>query len=184
MSSSAQRRSQRASATPRRSARNSQMPSSPAPEGPDAQLQSEASQASQRGLTATPRADRLQASSTQSPLFYRSSPATQSLSGAGDDAQESDGGATPRASGMTIGGETAVTSSFSESLTNPDVGRLISYPLCLQLQPRSRPPCPQHGHSQQQQCAFRPRSCRHSSPESTQRHSFRCPRSQLNWQAS
>jgi len=76
-SSPAKRRSERtsASATPRRSARgqNSQIPdSSPAPAGPDEQLQSEASQASQRGSLATPRNARFQTTSTQSPLFFRS----------------------------------------------------------------------------------------------------------------
>lgn len=109
MSSPTQRRSQRssASATPRRSARSarsSHAPSSPAPGGPDEQLQSEASQASQRVSQATPRNARLQSASTQSPLFFRSSPANASGSGAANDAPESDGGATPRASGMTIGG--------------------------------------------------------------------------------
>jgi DNA replication licensing factor MCM4 len=107
MSSPTKRRSQRtaASATPRRSARGANPTSSPPPLGPDEQLQSEASQASQRGLQATPRNSRLQSTSTQSPLFFRSSPAIPSGSGAGNDAPESDdGGATPRASGMTIGG--------------------------------------------------------------------------------
>lgn len=105
MSSPAQRRSQRpsASATPRRSTRNSQIPSSsPAPVGPDEQLHSEASQASQRDSQATPRNSRLQSASTQSPLFFRSSPVNSSAPANG--AAESDGGATPRASGMTIGG--------------------------------------------------------------------------------
>ncbi|KAF2445390.1 DNA replication licensing factor mcm4 [Karstenula rhodostoma CBS 690.94] len=115
MSSPAQRRSQRPSATPRRSTRNSQIPSSPAPEGPDAQLHSEASQASQRGSNATPRASRLQAPSTQSPLFFRSSPGTQSNSGDANNAPESDGGATPKASGVTIGDSSPIRYASSSS---------------------------------------------------------------------
>ncbi|KAF2878065.1 MCM2/3/5 family-domain-containing protein [Massariosphaeria phaeospora] len=112
MSSPGQRRSQRtsASATPRKSGRNarsSQVPgSSPVPAGPDEQLQSEASQASQRDPKATPSRSRLQTTSTQSPLFFRSSPVTASGSGAANGAgadDESDGGATPKASGMTMG---------------------------------------------------------------------------------
>lgn len=114
MSSPGQRRSQRtsASATPRRSARGAIPSSSPAPVGPDEQLQSEASQASQRGSQATPRNNRLQsaATATESPLFFRSSPANPSGSGAANGAEESDdGGATPRASGMTIGGKAKMT---------------------------------------------------------------------------
>lgn len=111
MSSPAQRRSQRTptSATPRRSGRgasNSQIPSSsPAPAGPDEQLHSEASQASQRGPQATPRNQRLQSASTQSPLFFRSSPVNASGSGAAAAPESDDGGATPRASGMTMGGK-------------------------------------------------------------------------------
>jgi len=70
--------------------------------GADDQLQSEASQASSRGLLATPSGSRLQAGSTQSqsPLFFRSSP----VQGSAGDAAESDGGATPKASAMNIGG--------------------------------------------------------------------------------
>ncbi|KAJ4303428.1 MCM DNA helicase complex subunit [Kalmusia sp. IMI 367209] len=90
------------------------MPSSPAPGGPDEQLHSEASQASQRP-NATPRNSRLQAPSTQSPLFFRSSPATASGSGAANDAQESDGGATPKASGMTIGDSSPIRYASSSS---------------------------------------------------------------------
>jgi hypothetical protein len=113
MSSPAQRRSQRnsASATPRRGGRNarsSQIPSSsPAPAGPDEQLQSEASQASQRGSQATPRNQRLTSTQTQSPLFFRSSPINGSASGAANGAgadADSEGDRTPRASGMTFGG--------------------------------------------------------------------------------
>ncbi|KAF1945849.1 MCM-domain-containing protein [Clathrospora elynae] len=120
MSSPAQRRSQRtsASATPRRSARgpNSQVPaSSPAPAGPDEQLQSEASQASQRGSQATPRNTRLQTASTQSPLFFRSSPVNPSGSGAADGAEESDGGATPKASGQTVGDSSPIHYASSSS---------------------------------------------------------------------
>ncbi|KAF2676823.1 MCM-domain-containing protein [Lentithecium fluviatile CBS 122367] len=121
MSSPAQRRSQRtsASATPRRSARgarNSQVPSSsPAPAGPDEQLHSEASQASQRGLQATPRNQRLQSASTQSPLFFRSSPANASGSRAANAPESDDGGATPRASGMTIGESSPIRYASSSS---------------------------------------------------------------------
>jgi hypothetical protein len=107
MSSPTKRRSQRTSAsvTPRRSARGALPPSSPAPVDAEEQLQAEASQASQRGSQATPRNSRLQSASTQSPLFFRSSPGIPPGSGAGNDAPESDdGGATPRASGMNIGG--------------------------------------------------------------------------------
>ncbi|KAL5117005.1 MCM DNA helicase complex subunit [Pleosporales sp. CAS-2024a] len=119
MSSPTQRRAQRssASATPRRSARGA-IPSSPAPAGPDAQLQSEASHASQRGLHATPRNNRLQsaASSTQSPLFFRSSPAPPSAAGAANGADESDdGGATPRASGMNNGDSSPIHYAPSSS---------------------------------------------------------------------
>lgn len=142
MSSPAKRRSQRtsASATPRRSARsgNSQIPSSsPAPAGPDEQLQSEASQASHRGSQATPRNSRLQSASTQSPLFFRSSPVNPSASGAANGADESDGGATPRASGMTIGGK-GRTEVVIACIDKP---RFLPHPLCFQLQPWSCPPC-------------------------------------------
>ncbi|KAF2244868.1 MCM-domain-containing protein [Trematosphaeria pertusa] len=117
MSSPAQRRSQRssASATPRRSARsarNSQIPSSsPAPGGPEEQLHSETSQASQRESQATPRNSRLQTASTQSPLFFRSSP----VNGSGSGAPEDDGGATPKASGMTIGDSSPIRYASSSS---------------------------------------------------------------------
>ncbi|EAT89997.2 DNA helicase [Parastagonospora nodorum] len=120
MSSPGQRRSQRtsASATPRRSARGAIPSSSPAPVGPDEQLQSEASQASQRGSQATPRNNRLHsaATATESPLFFRSSPANPSGSGAANGAEESDdGGATPRASGMTIGDSSPIHYASSSS---------------------------------------------------------------------
>ncbi|KAF2793309.1 MCM-domain-containing protein [Melanomma pulvis-pyrius CBS 109.77] len=125
MSSPEKRRSQRstASATPRRSGRNprtSQMPSSsPAPAGPEDQLQSEASQASQRGPQGTPRNSRLQPTSTDSPLFFRSSPANGSGSGAangaGADDDEDDGGATPKASGMAIGDSSPIHYASSSS---------------------------------------------------------------------
>ena len=110
MSSPTKRRSQRtsASATPRRSARGSQIPpSSPAPaRGPEEQLQSEATQASQRSSQATPRNSRLQTeTSTQSPLFFRSSPVNGSGAGNGTGVDaETDGDRTPRASGAHIGG--------------------------------------------------------------------------------
>lgn len=146
MSSPTKRRSQRssASATPRRSARGAIPSSSPAPVGPDEQLQSEASQASQRGSQATPRNSRLQSASTQSPLFFRSSPAQPYGSGAGNAAPESDdGGATPRANGMTIGGMYHTgTATFIA-----DMSRLLSYPLRIKLESRSRPQCPAHRHS-------------------------------------
>ncbi|KAF2000601.1 MCM-domain-containing protein [Amniculicola lignicola CBS 123094] len=106
MSSPAQRCSTRnsASATPRRNrgGRNSHMASSPAPGAADEQLQFEASQASsQLGAGATPRNQRLQTTSTQSPLFFRSSPSgSGAATGAGAD---EDGDKTPRASGMTMG---------------------------------------------------------------------------------
>ncbi|KAF2818359.1 MCM-domain-containing protein [Ophiobolus disseminans] len=117
-SSPAKRRSQRtsASATPRRSARGAIPSSSPPPVGPEEQLQSEASQASARGSQATPRNSRLQSASTQSPLFFRSSPVVASGSGAGNDAPESDdGGATPKASGMTIGDSSPIHYASSSS---------------------------------------------------------------------
>ncbi|KAF2202037.1 MCM-domain-containing protein [Delitschia confertaspora ATCC 74209] len=123
MSSPAPRRTQRtsASATPRRSTRNirdSQIPSSPAPAGgPDEQLLSEASQASQHTSQATPRHSRLQTgTSTQSPLFFRSSPANESE--AANDANadaETDGDRTPRASGMTIGDSSPIRYASSSS---------------------------------------------------------------------
>jgi hypothetical protein len=155
MSSPAKRRSQRtsASATPRRSARGAIPSSSPAPVGPEEQLQSEASQASQRGSQATPRNSRLQSASTQSPLFFRSSPVNPSGSGAGNGAPDSDdGGATPKASGMTIGGiniSTLVVRRIS------DTCRLISHSLRLQLQPRSSPQRAKHRHQKQQQRPLR-----------------------------
>lgn len=73
--------------------------------GAEDQLQSEASQATSRGLLATPSGSRLQSGSTQSqsPLFFRSSPINESARDA-DDIAESDGGATPKASAMNIGG--------------------------------------------------------------------------------
>ncbi|KAF2730143.1 MCM-domain-containing protein, partial [Polyplosphaeria fusca] len=122
MSSPGQRRSQRtsASATPRRSGRSgrsSQLPSSPAPAGPEEQLHSEASQASQRGPQATPRHSRLQTETqSQSPLFFRSSPANGSSGAANAGAEpESDGGRTPRASGMTIGDSSPMHYASSSS---------------------------------------------------------------------
>ncbi|KAF2478320.1 MCM-domain-containing protein [Lindgomyces ingoldianus] len=124
MSSPAQRRSQRSSATPRRngrSARNSQIPSSsPAPTGPEQQLHSEASQASERVSQNTPRNARLQTASTQSPLFFRSSPVNGSASGAGNGAGASadavtDGDRTPRASGITIGDSSPIHYASSSS---------------------------------------------------------------------
>lgn len=120
MSSPTKRRTQRssASATPRRSARttNTQIPSSP---GPEEQLQTEASQASQREpeLTATPRHARLQTTSTQSqsPLFFRSSPAPATGSGAAQGDDESDGDATPKASGMNMGDSSPIHYASSSS---------------------------------------------------------------------
>jgi DNA replication licensing factor MCM4 len=152
MSSPEKRRPQRASAsvTPRRSARgqNSQVTdSSPAPAGPDEQLQSEASQASQRGSQATPRNTRLQTASTQSPLFFRSSPANPSGSGAANGADESDGGATPKASGMTIGGK---IQSVHTTECNTNGHRLVSHPLRLQFQPWPSRSYPKRPRKQQQ----------------------------------
>ncbi|ORY15968.1 DNA replication licensing factor mcm4 [Clohesyomyces aquaticus] len=120
MSSPAKRRSQRtsASATPRRSARTSQVPSSDPPAGPEEQLLSEASQASASGPRGTPRNSRLQAASTQSPLFFRSSPATGSASGAANGAGAdgaTDGDRTPRASGMNIGDSSPIHYASSSS---------------------------------------------------------------------
>lgn len=115
MSSPTKRRTQRssASATPRRATRNSAIPSSPAPMGAEDQLQSEASQASSRGLLATPSGSRLQAGSTQSqsPLFFRSSPVNGSA-GDANGAAESDGGATPKASAMNMGGKISLRRGF------------------------------------------------------------------------
>jgi DNA replication licensing factor MCM4 len=135
MSSPAKRRSERtsASATPRRSARgqNSQISdSSPAPAGPDEQLQSEASQASQRGSQATPRNARFQTTSTQSPLFFRSSPANPSGAGPVNGDDESDGGATPKASAQTIGG---MDNSHSGTASNAKTLRFIAHPLRVEL---------------------------------------------------
>ncbi|KAF2711307.1 DNA replication licensing factor mcm4 [Pleomassaria siparia CBS 279.74] len=132
MSSPEKRRSQRstASVTPRRSGRNnprgSALPeSSPAPAGPEDQIQTEASQASHRGPQATPRNSRLRESNnTDSPLFFRSSPANGSGSGAAngagvdamdEDEDEDDGGATPKASGITIGDSSPIHYASSSS---------------------------------------------------------------------
>ncbi|KAH7119085.1 MCM2/3/5 family-domain-containing protein [Dendryphion nanum] len=124
MSSPAKRRSQRtaASTTPRRTTRNSQAPaSSPAPAGPDEQLLSEASQASQRGSQqATPKNARVQTISTQSqsPLFFRSSPSGASTSGAGNGAGAdagTDGDRTPRASALNIGDSSPINYASSSS---------------------------------------------------------------------
>lgn len=87
------------SATPRRTATNSQSArSSPAPFiGPDAQLLSEVNRASQRDVTPVTQVDRLQSqgfAAQSSPLFFRSSPTRPSPGN----------GATPRASAMSIGG--------------------------------------------------------------------------------
>jgi len=119
MSSPTKRRAQRSSAsvTPRRSAR-APVTSSPPPVGPEEQLQAEASQASQvlqYGSQATPRNTRSQTASTLSPLLFRSSPVESTGPGAvaGDD--ESDGGATPKASAMTIGGMQREVGSMSRS---------------------------------------------------------------------
>lgn len=156
MSSPPRQRTQRssASATPRRATRNSAVPSSPAPMGADDQLQTEASQASSRGLLATPSGSRLQADSTQSqsPLFFRSSPVAESADDA-NGAAESDGGATPRASAMNIGG----MKGYCTSRIAIDICRLFANPLCFQLQPRPRPQCTEHGPSKQQQRSFRSR---------------------------
>jgi hypothetical protein len=174
MSSPAQRRSQRtsASATPRRSARgqNSQIASSsPAPAGPDEQLQAEVSQASQRGSQATPRNARFQTTSTQSPLFFRSSPANPSGSGAANGADESDGGATPKASGMTIGGR---NKSLSGIQCMANGYRFLSHSLRLQLQPWSSPQCAKQRPPEQQQRPLRAWS-RVGGPQSTQRYPLR-----------
>jgi DNA replication licensing factor MCM4 len=155
MSSPEKRRTTRSSAstTPRRSGRNprsSALPSSPGPAGPDDQLQAEASQASQRGPQATPRNSRLQDSNTtESPLFFRSSPANGSATGAGaDEMDEDDGGATPKASAMNIGGILHTIFNIKHQ-TNTD--RLFPHPLRLQLQPRTRRPlCSKHRHPKQQ----------------------------------
>jgi hypothetical protein len=85
-----------ASATPRRATRN---PAAPSSSAPNDQLQSEASQAT------FPSSSRLlDSSQSQSPLFMQSSPVRYS----GEDAAESDGGATPRAVqvniSMSVGG--------------------------------------------------------------------------------
>ena len=117
MSSPTSRRSQRTSqsATPRRSTRNSHIPSSsPLSVGADQQLRSEASDASQRpGSQATPRTSRLQSNvAASSPLFFRSSPVNSSGAANGAGASSSlgqpmegtDGDRTPRASGQGVGG--------------------------------------------------------------------------------
>jgi hypothetical protein len=152
MSSPPQRRSQRtsASATPRRSARgqNSQMQSSPAPVGPDEQLQSEATHASQRGPQATPRNARFQTTSTQSPLFFQSSPGNRAGSGAANGDEDSDGGATPKASAMNIGGMEKKQLGMSMA----KMYRFIAHSLRLQLQPWSSPQCAEQHSRQQQQC--------------------------------
>ncbi|CAI6335361.1 unnamed protein product [Periconia digitata] len=118
MSSPEKRRSQRTSAsvTPRKSGRNGRGAGQSSPPGPDAQLQSEASQASQRGSQATPRNSRFQSAATQSPLFFRSSPAAGS--GAANNAPESDGGATPKASVMNIGDSSPIRYASSSSPGN------------------------------------------------------------------
>ncbi|EON65493.1 minichromosome maintenance protein 4 (cell division control protein 54) [Coniosporium apollinis CBS 100218] len=133
MSSPAQRRSQRnsASATPRRSARSSQVPpSSPlSNRSADDQLRSEASDASQRqGSQATPRAARLQPNvAASSPLFFRSSPANGSVNGSGavngavpssptrQPANGTDGDRTPRASGINVGESSPIRYASSSS---------------------------------------------------------------------
>ncbi|GME41062.1 Mini-chromosome maintenance DNA-dependent ATPase [Neofusicoccum parvum] len=112
MSSPAQRRSQRssASATPRRSQRNSQIPpSSPLAAAAGQQLQSDASHAS------TPRSRvQQQHAPTSSPLFYRSSPAGSSAPANGNDA---DGDRTPRASAMNVGDSSPIRYASSSSPT-------------------------------------------------------------------
>ena len=118
MSSPTQRRSQRssASATPRRDQREPEAPGSSPMQtgfGPDNQLRSEASQASDLSLQVpgqgTPRANGAQAPPSSSPLFFRSSPANAAANGVNVSSPlgqppSSDGGQTPRASGQTIGG--------------------------------------------------------------------------------
>lgn len=124
MSSPPQRRPDGSSeaGTPRRSPTNTDaIRSSPMQTdfGPDDQLQAEASQASIPSLQVpdqgTPRANSAsqnnsQIPATSSPLFFRSSPANPSIDGSvhgvpiSSPAPPSDGGATPRASGQTIGG--------------------------------------------------------------------------------
>lgn len=159
MSSPTKRRSQRSSATPRRSTRNTQIPSSPAPGGPEDQIHSEASHASQRGLNATPRHSRLQETASQSPLFFRSSPVTASGSGAGNDALDSDGGATPKASAMNIGGK-SMCLTLARDYTNNK--RFLSYSISVQ-QPGSSSPGSKHRYSKQQQRTFCPWPGRYSS---------------------
>ncbi|KAK8236867.1 MCM2/3/5 family-domain-containing protein [Phyllosticta capitalensis] len=127
MSSPAQRRSTRssASATPRRSTRNSQVPqSSPLAAGADEQLRSEASQGSQR----TPRARAQQQNNVpaSSPLFYNTSPANGSTAPNGANGvgvssptrpAGTDGDRTPRASGMNFGESSPVRYASSSSPT-------------------------------------------------------------------
>ncbi|GAB7341172.1 hypothetical protein MBLNU457_7467t1 [Dothideomycetes sp. NU457] len=111
--------------------------SPPAEYGPDDQLRSEASQASQQQAQSqeTPRANRTsqdtsQNNLTSSPLFFRSSPANGSTTrsvingsnGIGassplrqQSAAPSDGGRTPRASGMTMGDSSPIRYASSSS---------------------------------------------------------------------
>ncbi|EKG21177.1 Mini-chromosome maintenance DNA-dependent ATPase [Macrophomina phaseolina MS6] len=108
MSSPAHRRSTRnsASATPRRSQRNSQIPPS-SPTAADQQLQSEASHAS------TPR-NRTQQQSipTSSPLFYNSTPGSNAPAANGA-SNGTDGDRTPRASTMNVGDSSPIRYSSS-----------------------------------------------------------------------
>ncbi|GAB7347599.1 hypothetical protein MBLNU459_g4477t1 [Dothideomycetes sp. NU459] len=105
--------------------------------GPDDQLRSEASQASQDSLQVpdqnTPRANRSSQNTsnippTSSPLFFRSSPANGSANGASannldissplrqQSAAPSDGGQTPRASGQTMGDSSPIRYGSSSSV--------------------------------------------------------------------
>ncbi|KAI9654350.1 MAG: hypothetical protein M1821_006666 [Bathelium mastoideum] len=134
MSSPTSRRTARnsGSATPARSTRSSQVPaSSPMDLGPDEQLRSEASQASEREQDAqgTPSALRQTGIASSSPLFFRSSPANGSTarpsgngvnisSPLGRDGNTTDGDRTPRPSGLTIGDSSPIRYASSSSAAN------------------------------------------------------------------
>ncbi|KAL9087266.1 MAG: hypothetical protein Q9165_006760 [Trypethelium subeluteriae] len=98
--------------------------------GPDEQLRSEASQASDRQQSAngTPSRPRQSGIASSSPLFFRSSPANGSVAGPGNgvnissplarDRDGTDGDRTPRPSGLTVGDSSPIRYASSSSVAN------------------------------------------------------------------
>ncbi|KAF1984375.1 putative DNA replication licensing factor Mcm4 [Aulographum hederae CBS 113979] len=129
MSSPASRRSNRNSATPRRTTRSSQVPqSSPLAASADDQLRSEASQGSQGlSVSGTPRGPPTQQNVPQSsPLFFGSTPAGSGAANGGiisspmrQPSEPTDGDRTPRASAQHAGDSSPIRYASSSSGVAP-----------------------------------------------------------------